>query len=150
MRHKNPVSLFTNIRLLQITTTNKMMNSPWWISFMSRCREDMSIPTAWERLLFKSFTTYKTNRYEVRFKRSDVALPLQHILCVMCHSTVHLILLHFHWYGTKDYDVNVKMAVQLIKVVSKQSWTKYSDPLRKYQYSYVKVLNYKSCMKDPT
>lgn len=35
-----------------------LQHSPCWMSFMSRWRLDMRIPTAWERLLFNSFTTY--------------------------------------------------------------------------------------------
>lgn len=43
----------------QHTLDRKCPSSPFWISLMSRWMLDIRIPTAWERLLLSSFTTWE-------------------------------------------------------------------------------------------
>lgn len=51
--------------------------SQCWMSFMSRWRLDMRIPTAWERLLFNSFTTYSNTHTHTQLvnKHTDSFFP---------------------------------------------------------------------------
>lgn len=44
------------------THDDDKITSPCWMSFMSRCKLDMRIPTAWERLVLSSFTTWNTTQ----------------------------------------------------------------------------------------
>lgn len=43
----------------QHTLGRKCPSSPFWMSLMSRWMLDIKIPTAWERLLLSSFTTWE-------------------------------------------------------------------------------------------